>query len=361
MLGDAVMSLPFIRTAVDYYDVHVACAPGAVPVFEQFLSSDKIIVWTPPWLAEQGKYDVSRWSQSGLGEFLKRIKAVKPQVAVSVWADARVHWLMALSGAKERVGFPMIRQNYYANHLKWRKKQLLLGKALGMAGAVATLGPLLTHALERRNEQQHHLMCWEQVARALLMSWDVSAPWLVPEPVALPPELVAIVRDANSAGQPVWMAHAGARLEAHRWPVEKFDRVLREELQAHSAQVILLDSPEVTWSGPLKHTFPSYAPLDVKSLFAVLNLADALVCNDTGVAHVAAALGKPVVPVFTAGNPNWFGPWGSQQRAVRRDVCEYHPCFGRCLQSHWICLDAVTVEMVSRSVRQLQNELLARA
>jgi ADP-heptose:LPS heptosyltransferase len=360
MMGDAIMSLPFVRAALEGYEVYVTCAPGSVPVYEMVLPRDRIIPWTPPWLAEEGKYDRKRWAESGLREYLMAIKAVRPQVAVSVWADSRVHWLMAMCGAKKRVGFPMVKQNYYANHLPWRQRQLRLGKVLSVVGTIASFKPLLNMSLERRSEQQHHVVCWQQLAQALLLPWRDAAPWLMPPPATFPDEVQRAIEDARSAGQVVWMAHAGARLEAHRWPVENFERVLREELQAKGAKVILLDSPEVVWSGPLKHTFPSCRAKDVPSLFAAMAHADALLCNDTGVSHVAAALGKPVVSVFSASNPDWFAPWGSQQRAVRRQVCEFHPCFGRCQQPSYICRDSVTVEMVSKSVRQLQGELAGR-
>lgn len=360
MMGDAIMSLPFVRAALEGYDVYVTCTPGTVAVFEMVLPSDRIIPWTPPWVAEEGKYDRKRWAESGLNLYLRQLKQLKPQVAVSVWSDSRVHWLMAMSGAKRRVGFPMVKQNYYANHLPWRQRQLLLGKVLSLAGALTCFRPLLNLTLERRHEQQHHMVCWQQIAQALLLPWSDVAPWVTPPDATFPAEVQQAIDDARASGQVLWMAHAGARLEAHRWPVENFERVLREELQAKGAKVILLDSPEVVWSGTLKHTFPSCRAKDVGGLFAILAQADALVCNDTGVGHVAAALGKPVVPIFSASNPDWFAPWGSEKRAVRRPVCQFHPCFGKCEQPSYICRDSVTVEMVSKSVRQLQSELSAK-
>lgn len=359
-MGDAIMSLPFVRAALEGYDVYVTCTPATAPVFEMVLPADRIIPWTPPWLADEGRYDKKRWAESGVKEYTRKLKQLRPQVAVSVWADTRVHWLMAMSGAKKRVGFPMVKQNYYANHLAWRQRQLRLGKVLYYAGSLAMFRPLLNVSLERRNEQQHHVVCWQQIAQALLLPWSDAAPWLTPPTATFPDEVQKAFDEARANGQPIWMVHAGARVEAHRWPVENFDRVLREELQAAGAKVILLESPEVAWPGTLKHTFPSCRTKDIPSLFAAMAQADALLCNDTGVAHVAAALGKPVVAVFTASNPDWFAPWGSRPRAVRRQVCEFHPCFGHCQQPNFICRDGVTVEMVSKSVRQLQGELAAK-
>jgi ADP-heptose:LPS heptosyltransferase len=356
-MGDAIMSLPFVRSALEGYDVFVACTPASVAVFELILPDDHILAWAPPWLEEDSSFETAFKGSPGEDAFLKEVRRIKPRVAVSVWADARVHRLMARSGAKQRVGFSMSKENYYGSHLEWRAREIMLGKALGTAAAIANFGPLLTVSLERRHPQQHHLMCWEQLAQVLLLAPNVTAPWVRPALEIIPSEIEHALGEARAAGQPIWMAYAGAPSEEQNWPIENFDRVLREELQATGACVILLDSPDHAWSGELKHTFISYQPSSLRALFAVLDEADAVLCNDGVAGHVAAALGKPAVTVFSSNSPEWFAPWGSLPRAVRRDVCQFYPCMGRCQQTSYICRDAVTVEMVGKPVRQLQSEL----
>lgn len=357
---DAIMALPFIRAALDGYDVFVACTNEALPVFELMLPKDRLIAWTPVWLSS-GSFESGGNSALGEDVFLKRVKHIKPQVAVAVWADTRVHRLMAKSGAKQRVGFAMAKENYYGSHLDWRKRELMLGKALGTAAAIANFGSLLTIALERRHPQQHHLVCWEQIAQSLLLLQSVAPPWVRPALEMIPEELEHAIGEARAAGQKVWMVYSGAETEAQDWPVENYDRVLREELQAAGACVILLKAAGREWSSELRHTFICYEPADLRGLFAILDEADAVLGNDSLAVHVAAALGKPVVSIYTANNPVWFGPWGSLDMTVRRDVCEFFPCMGRCQQTSYVCRDSVTVEMVSKSVRKLQLELGASA
>lgn len=49
---------------------------------------------------------------------------------------------------------------------------------------------------------------------------------------------------------------------------------------------------------------------------ACLSLADAFVGNDSGIGHMAAAIGVPTVTVFGEGDPVRYRPWGSQATVV---------------------------------------------
>jgi len=56
---------------------------------------------------------------------------------------------------------------------------------------------------------------------------------------------------------------------------------------------------------------------------ALLAEADLLLCNDTGVMHVGAAVGTPLVAVFGPTDPALWKPWGEEFAAVR---AEDHLC-----------------------------------
>jgi heptosyltransferase-1/heptosyltransferase-2 len=65
-------------------------------------------------------------------------------------------------------------------------------------------------------------------------------------------------------------------------------------------------------------------------LAACLEQADAVVSNDTGVLHVAAALRRPVVALYGPTSPQLTGPLGEPQRTVvlhHPDCCPSIPCY----------------------------------
>lgn len=86
---------------------------------------------------------------------------------------------------------------------------------------------------------------------------------------------------------------------------------------------------------------------------AVLARARACVSVDTSAAHLAAAVGTPVVALFGAGDPRIWGPDPSRGTVVqgRND-----DCFGckraRCFQPRHFCMEAVGVDDVLRAVRE---------
>lgn len=340
MIGDAVMSLPFVRSAESAFEVYVTCAGHSAGIFKMVLPEERVIAWTPPWIVEGG--GVAKWRNAGIAGFLRRVRAVRPDVAASVWADARGHLLMGMTGAKARAGFLMTPNNLYASHLPWRRKQIKIGALLNFAGSIMTMRPLLTKKVNRGDYYQHHVEDFRDLAGALGIPWDESPPWLP-----------AGARSAGlrAGGPPVWLVHPGARFEGRRWPVESFVRIIREVLSPAGAKVLFVRAPEIREAlPPLPEGVELLAPGSLAEFMELCRTADVLLCNDTGVSHMGAALGKCVVSIFSDQERRWFAPRGSERNAVSHDVCPHRPCLDRCVMPSFICLEAVTYEMVREKV-----------
>ncbi|HZU38085.1 MAG TPA: glycosyltransferase family 9 protein [Gemmataceae bacterium] len=120
--------------------------------------------------------------------------------------------------------------------------------------------------------------------------------------------------------------HPGASVPERRWPVERFAVVARA-LETHGLRVVLTGNSaerELTSAIAQHLTLP---PLDLAgrtdlgALGALLSGVRLLVCNDTGVAHLAAALRVPSVIVSTGDNPERWAPVDARRhRVLCRDV-----------------------------------------
>lgn len=86
------------------------------------------------------------------------------------------------------------------------------------------------------------------------------------------------------------------------------------------------------------------------TLVEMVRLTDALLTNDTGPMHLAAALGVPTVALFGPTDPGLTGPYGPAH-AVFTGTCETGPCFSRrCPRDVQQCLDAISPAEVADAV-----------
>ncbi|WP_041646625.1 glycosyltransferase family 9 protein [Aromatoleum aromaticum] len=117
--------------------------------------------------------------------------------------------------------------------------------------------------------------------------------------------------------------HAGARAVERRWPPERF-AAIGDALHDDCGLPLVLTGSQYETSITAAVTaamrapaIDAAAPISAGALAALLGGARLLVCNDTGVAHLAAALKLPCVIVFRASE---IARWAPLDRALHRPV-----------------------------------------
>ncbi len=116
------------------------------------------------------------------------------------------------------------------------------------------------------------------------------------------------------------LIHPGAASVARRWPAERWAAVARAE-QDHGRRVIVTGSAdEALLAGAVARRagLPPDAVLagrlDLAALAGAVSVAARVVCGDTGVAHLATAVGTPSVVLFGPSSPAHWGPPADQTR-----------------------------------------------
>ena len=85
---------------------------------------------------------------------------------------------------------------------------------------------------------------------------------------------------------------------------------------------------------------------------ALLRLCRALLTNDTGPTHVAAALGTPVVVPFGSTSPELTGPGlpGDPRHRLLKSDAPCSPCYLRECPIDFRCMNGISVERVTEAV-----------
>jgi ADP-heptose:LPS heptosyltransferase len=339
-LGDAVLSLPFVRGAQEHYEVHVLCRPATRAIYELLATPPKIHAWEPPWADDRPCS--ARQVLSAARDRGRILRPLEFDTAVCAWADARIEILLAETRARHRVGFSMSRGNYYAAGLPWRRERRWFGRIVEIGWPLLhPRRPLLTRPLHRQSPGQSHLHCWEQIAAACGTTFDTSIPWLE----------IPAAATSSMTRRPLLAIHARARLPTKQWPLERWKELLAAPPLRERFDLLEIIPPGATRVSPESacHLVTDH----ISALAGALAGADAVVCHDSLPAHLAAALGKPVITIFGSGEPAWFAPWNNRDRVVQSRVCPLHPCIDRCGMDHYLCLDAVSVADVLRQIENL--------
>ena len=87
---------------------------------------------------------------------------------------------------------------------------------------------------------------------------------------------------------------------------------------------------------------------------AILSLCRLLITNDSGLMHVAAALGVPLVAIFGSTDPARTGPRGKNSRIIYKAV-DCAPCLKKVCPQDRKCMRLITVDEVFEAAKGIWN------
>jgi len=288
-MGDMVLALPALRALRDAWPrARVTFVTG--PLCEELLREhpdvDRLVVYRKQEM----------WRPWRLVRFVAGLRRPRPDLALvlgTVSFSVTSALLAWASGARIRAGVT----------------SLPFGSELSRAlyHVELPLGPAGVHEVE------HNLV----PLRSLGIPAPVALPVLVPR-AATVERARRFLADAFPGGAgPVIVVHAGAGKDANLWPVQHFAAVVAALVAAHAARVVCSEGPRD--AGPVAELL-GRLPGAVRwraalgETLGLLALADLFIAGDTGMTHVAAAVGAPTVAVF---GPTDAGRWAPAGRRVR--------------------------------------------
>jgi lipopolysaccharide heptosyltransferase II len=322
-LGDAVMALPAVadvRRAAPESHVAVAARPSIAPLFDLVSDVNEVIILEHR--ASIGR--VASWSEIG-----RELAGRAFDVALLLPNSVHAALVASRAGIRERWGY----------RSSWRSR-------------------LLTRAVQAPSGL-HQVAFYQHLVAALGFPNGSSEPRLT-----VAPEVVtAASRVLADAGwkdrRPLAAVAPGAAYGgAKRWPPESFAELI-DAFAADGVQTVLIgtsaDAGTVDEVVSRLHDPTGIVNLagrtDLPTLAGVLTRCRALVTNDSGAMHLAAAVGVSVTAVFGPTNDRATRPLGEAHVVITNDVwCR--PCMLRECPLDHRCMRGINVARVHEAARR---------
>ena len=153
--------------------------------------------------------------------------------------------------------------------------------------------------------------------------------------------------------------HIGSGSRMKVWPPDRFAQLSEKLIKGESAKIILPIGPAD--EGMAQEYFNLISSeaifplvnLPLNELAAILKRCGVYLGNDSGITHLAAAVGTPVVALFGPTDPQVWGPRGKSASIIYK-ASECSPCsrekMKRCMNHR--CLEEISVEEVYRRVKE---------
>jgi heptosyltransferase-1 len=344
-IGDCVAVTALIATLRQRYPAaHIAVATVAScrPVFENNPDLNEIIIGEPlrvtahPARLLARIRDARRWSATPYD--------------VAFFAHNIIDFLILAPffRARWKVGFETNDRGF--------------GFALTHAARIYTPG----HPRERANQRTHFIEHFHDLLRAF-----------VGEPVPASRSRIAIAAEeahearrwlaANGLGQPLIVLAPTGSMPLNLWPASRYAEVARRCVDELGAYVVVVGGALEQRYAPLFAGFGrrvrfAAGEFSLRQTFAVVAEGAVLVANDTGLAHIGAALGLPLVGVFGP-SASWVYGYEDERRVILKAslpcvpcaaaFCRLLPAAARAEGATPPCLEATTPDDVIAALRRI--------
>lgn len=170
-----------------------------------------------------------------------------------------------------------------------------------------------------------------------------------------------------SAGQPYAAVAFQAVAESRRWGIDNYRKLSERLIENHKLSVVLIGGPadqslgdEIVETAGRKEIVNLAGKTSLRESAAVLAQADVFVGNDSGPAHLAAAVDCPVVVISGADDPKETSPLARHKRLIYLSHLDCISCVkNKCPlkpERQMQCMTQITVVSVLEQIADILRE-----
>jgi ADP-heptose:LPS heptosyltransferase len=232
----------------------------------------------------------------------------------------------------------------------WKGRQFGFVYNVQVPDAVEFYGTLQVHSVEQRMAQFY----WTGLPRG-----PIPPAAVFPQADARESVAAKLLRHGIGDGEAYAVIAPGARYFTKRWALDHFAAIAQWLRDAHGLRsVVLLGPDERTLAASAPQQFGTdvaiFHSLELRETIALIAGARLFAANDSGPAHIAAAVQVPSVTIFGSSSSVHWRPWQAPHRLVQNDF-PCNPCPGdRCYAfDEPRCILSISVDQVREACTSL--------
>ena len=296
-IGDTVLSTPSLialRRFLPDAQIDVLLEDWVAPVLDGFEQIDNVLT-------------VSKDTKDRV-KMAQKLRQTKYDVAFNLHGGTTATFFVRASGAKHRVGYSNYSYSFLYNHLL--SSPLDFWKSEKLHSAEQQLALLGFVGVPVDDKPKTHLNVTEEDEKNMDLFLHVYG-----------------VDEENIA-----LIHPAAAFETKKWSTENFAKII-DYFALLNILPIVVTSPneehiirEIDEKTSSK--FHGFSNLSLPEITALAKRAKIFVGNDSGIAHIAAAVGTPSIVIFGSSNRNHWRPWTDAPNEIVYKEFSCQPCAG---------------------------------
>ncbi len=330
-VGDAVMTLPALEAVRQNFpeaQITVLAKPWVAPLFDNHPAVDRVIV-----------FDKGQGQLNALKEIMRVTRLVRKarfDVAVLFQNAFEAALIAFLGRVRHRVGYQTDGRGFLLTHGVPPDEKVLGVHQVGYYCAIL------------------NAMGWPAPEKDPVLH--------VTDEVNQEAQGVLAAKGIDSRNFLVGLSPGAVFGSAKRWPPERFAKIGDRKAEKWNAHVIVFGSKGEKIIGDRVCATMHHRALNLcgetslEVSMGVMGLCRFFVTNDSGLMHVAAALGLPTVAVFGSTDHVTTGPRGPKTRIVRRPV-SCAPCMKPECPTDHRCMLGISPDAVWETMEALRRDI----
>jgi len=324
LIGDVVMTTPMLKALRISYPVSqisLLANEFAKDLLGEAPYVNKIITIKFPW----AMYDYSFKNLWKVFKVVRKLRKEHFDLSIDAKIDFRNIFLMYLIGAKRRLGYDITGGRAFLTDIPEFPMDVVHISEASLS--------LLNYMGSDTSNKTTELFVSEDA-----INWVED-----------------FLKNISDSSEKLIGIHPGASKEERLWKPDRFAKVIESLRSKNYYPVIIAGPKDERVTNEIVSLLDNYhipvVRTSLRNVVALVKKCKLIICLDSGILHIGAAVGTPCVSLYGPNSPEETRPLTGNSIALFNDKLDCRPCeYGKCKKGKNICMTSIKVENVLEAV-----------